>query len=255
MSELHVIAPTFEARTIYDRLTKLSRSVRPTAGGRAARTSANTACLPKRRQGRAATRQPRASPSRRATAARWISCALAHPERYPPHGRTRRGTDCTRPGRANRSTACRHRCRSPFPSLRSSILVPMVRAGSTRARSSRHRRRAASRRAPPDGTGCSSDPRPARWSLVDRYRPSSEQKRVLRARDMTCRFPGCTTPARRSDIDHSHDYARGGRTSVENLSTSAKRTTRSSTQRGWSPVQLGGGVLEWLSPCRLHLSR
>lgn len=83
---------------------------------------------------------------------------------------------------------------------------------------------------------------------VDRYRPSSEQRRMLRARDMTCRFPGCTTTARRSDIDHSHDYARGGPTAVENLSVLCESHHTVKHVSGWTPVQLGGGLIEWFSP-------
>lgn len=52
---------------------------------------------------------------------------------------------------------------------------------------------------------------------VDHYRPTSTQRRALVARDVTCRFPGCSVSAPRCDVDRSHDYARGGRTELSNL--------------------------------------
>ncbi len=35
-----------------------------------------------------------------------------------------------------------------------------------------------------------------------RYRPTRRATRFVRTRDRTCRFPGCTTPARWTDLDH-----------------------------------------------------
>ena len=49
------------------------------------------------------------------------------------------------------------------------------------------------------------------------YQPTEAMRRYLRARDRTCRFPGCRQPARRCQIDHNHDHARGGPTAIENL--------------------------------------
>jgi hypothetical protein len=39
-----------------------------------------------------------------------------------------------------------------------------------------------------------------------RYRPSAKLTRYIRARDLTCRFPGCTAPAEFCDIDHVVPY-------------------------------------------------
>lgn len=58
---------------------------------------------------------------------------------------------------------------------------------------------------------------------VDRYRPSAELRRFLRAVDVRCRFPGCMIPARNSDLDHVHDAARGGPTEAANLTSLCRR--------------------------------
>lgn len=51
----------------------------------------------------------------------------------------------------------------------------------------------------------------------DTYSPTEGMRRYLRARDQHCRFPGCRMPVRRCEIDHNHDYAKGGRTCLGNL--------------------------------------
>jgi hypothetical protein len=52
------------------------------------------------------------------------------------------------------------------------------------------------------------------------YEPTAQLRRHLIARDTHCRWPGCTRPARRCDIDHVVPYSRGGATcecNTENL--------------------------------------
>ncbi|GGD37970.1 hypothetical protein GCM10010915_18480 [Microbacterium faecale] len=83
---------------------------------------------------------------------------------------------------------------------------------------------------------------------VDHYRPSSGQRRALIGRDVTCRFPGCTTPARRSDVDHTRDYARGGSTTLTNLAHLCESHHVMKHQSGWSVTQRAHGVMEWTSP-------
>ena len=83
---------------------------------------------------------------------------------------------------------------------------------------------------------------------VDRYTPSAEMKRFLRARDQHCRFPGCRQPAHRCDRDHTLDYALGGETRTCNLACLCKRHHTLKGETGWTVRQLGGGVLEWTSP-------
>ncbi|WP_196215800.1 HNH endonuclease signature motif containing protein [Microbacterium sp. ZXX196] len=83
---------------------------------------------------------------------------------------------------------------------------------------------------------------------TDRYTPTAAQQRYLRARDQHCRFPGCRQPARRCDIDHTIDHARGGPTSLTNLACLCKRhhTLKHATE--WHVSQGPGGHLTWTSP-------
>jgi hypothetical protein len=83
---------------------------------------------------------------------------------------------------------------------------------------------------------------------VDRYTPSADMKRFLRARDQHCRFPGCRQPAHRCDRDHTLDFALGGETSTCNLACLCKRHHTLKGETPWKVRQLGGGVLEWTSP-------
>ena len=83
---------------------------------------------------------------------------------------------------------------------------------------------------------------------VDRYTPSADMKRFLRARDQHCRFPGCRQPAHRCDRDHTLDYALGGATDVCNLACLCKRHHTLKGETAWTVKQLGGGILEWTSP-------
>ncbi|KJQ55431.1 HNH endonuclease signature motif containing protein [Microbacterium sp. SA39] len=83
---------------------------------------------------------------------------------------------------------------------------------------------------------------------VDRYRPSSELKRHLRARDQRCRFPTCGHPATHSDIDHHHDAALGGTTTENNLGHLCRRHHVLKHHSSWQVEPLGDGVYAWTSP-------
>ncbi|MBA8815729.1 hypothetical protein FHX48_000781 [Microbacterium halimionae] len=83
---------------------------------------------------------------------------------------------------------------------------------------------------------------------VDRYRPSDQLKRQLRARDQHCRFVGCRMPTHRCDIDHTVDAALGGPTHQHNLAHLCRRHHSLKHASRWSVKQRGDGVLEWTSP-------
>ncbi|MGO1265745.1 MAG: DUF222 domain-containing protein [Microbacterium gubbeenense] len=85
-------------------------------------------------------------------------------------------------------------------------------------------------------------------AAADHYRPTAAQKRALLARDMTCRIPGCETTARKCDIDHGHDYALGGRTSLDNLESLCPGHHQMKHQTGWRVRQRAGGVIEFTTP-------
>ncbi|MDF2044593.1 DUF222 domain-containing protein, partial [Microbacterium sp. Kw_RZR3] len=83
---------------------------------------------------------------------------------------------------------------------------------------------------------------------TDTYQRTTAIDRHLRARDRHCRWPGCTVPAIRSEIDHTLDYALGGTTDVRNLSHLCQRHHTQKQFTRWSVRQLPDGILEWTSP-------
>lgn len=88
---------------------------------------------------------------------------------------------------------------------------------------------------------------------TDAYSPTESIRRLLRARDQHCRFPGCRQPVHRCDLDHTWDHAKGGPTRVDNLAHLCrghhvlKHPDIPEPQR-WTVRQRPGGALEWRSP-------
>lgn len=87
---------------------------------------------------------------------------------------------------------------------------------------------------------------------VTTYQPTESMRRYLRARDRTCRFPDCRQPARRSQIDHNHDYARGGPTDIGNLccfceTHHALKHPDLDPRWRWTALQRSDGVVVWTS--------
>lgn len=87
---------------------------------------------------------------------------------------------------------------------------------------------------------------------VDRYRPSQQMRRLLGARDQSCRFPGCRVPVHRCDYDHTVDAAHGGPTSTGNLAALCRAHHTLKHHTGWNVEHLAGGVLNWTSPSGRH---
>ncbi len=83
---------------------------------------------------------------------------------------------------------------------------------------------------------------------VDRYRPSAEMTRLLIARDLHCRAPGCRVPAIRCDADHTVDAALGGPTSTTNLAHLCRGHHTVKHHTDWEVTQEPGGVVKWTSP-------
>ncbi|MDD7961032.1 HNH endonuclease signature motif containing protein [Microbacterium thalli] len=82
----------------------------------------------------------------------------------------------------------------------------------------------------------------------DTYQPTAAMRRLLRARDRHCRFPGCRQPAIRCEIDHTHAASDGGPTCVGNLAHLCKRHHDVKHHTRWRVRQLAGGLLVWTSP-------
>ncbi|TFV87434.1 HNH endonuclease signature motif containing protein [Blastococcus sp. CT_GayMR16] len=76
------------------------------------------------------------------------------------------------------------------------------------------------------------------------YRPTAHQRRFIRARDRSCRMPGCRRAPGRCDIDHGTAHADGGPTDCWNLCCLCRRHHRIKTfARDWHFQLLADGRL------------
>ncbi|OAN33081.1 HNH endonuclease signature motif containing protein [Microbacterium sp. H83] len=88
---------------------------------------------------------------------------------------------------------------------------------------------------------------------TDTYTPSEPMRRFLRARDQHCRFPGCRMPVHRSQLDHTFDHAKGGRTETGNLAHlcathHALKHPDVADEHRWTAQQRPDGTIDWFSP-------
>jgi hypothetical protein len=81
------------------------------------------------------------------------------------------------------------------------------------------------------------------WS----YRPPSALDRHVRTRDVTCRFPGCTVPARECDLDHLIPFPQGP-TNAANLHALCRRHHQLKHDDHWTVQPLPNSGLRWTSP-------
>ncbi|MCZ2848704.1 HNH endonuclease signature motif containing protein [Modestobacter sp. VKM Ac-2978] len=94
--------------------------------------------------------------------------------------------------------------------------------------------------------GCAVLDRPP---AVDRYTPTPAQFRFVRARDRTCRHPGCRRPAARTDLDHVCAHRDGGATDCTNLCCLCRRHHRLKTHAPrWRFTMTDNGVLTVTTP-------
>src|SRR4051794_38853018 len=85
----------------------------------------------------------------------------------------------------------------------------------------------------------------------DRYRPSSQLDRAVRARDVTCRFPGCRRSAtgNRSGVDLGHTEAWPiGETSARNLAALCRHHHRLKHEAGWTVSLDAEATMTWTTP-------
>ncbi|TKR21922.1 DUF222 domain-containing protein, partial [Cellulomonas hominis] len=90
-----------------------------------------------------------------------------------------------------------------------------------------------------------------------RYRPPAGLAEFVRTRDRTCAAPGCTVPARSTDLDHTIEYHPQpgdppdqplGRTDADNLGPLCHRHHRLKTDGGFRLRQIQPGLFEWITP-------
>ncbi len=75
------------------------------------------------------------------------------------------------------------------------------------------------------------------------YTPSTALANFVRARDLTCRWPGCDVPAVDCDTDHTIPYADGGATHAANRKCYCRTHHLVNTFWGWRDKQLADGTL------------
>ncbi len=80
------------------------------------------------------------------------------------------------------------------------------------------------------------------------YIPSKALADFVRARDLTCRWPGCEVPAVDCDIDHTIPYGKGGPTHAANTKCYCRTHHLLKTFWGWREQQLADGTLILTSP-------
>ncbi|TKJ25741.1 HNH endonuclease signature motif containing protein [Blastococcus sp. CCUG 61487] len=84
---------------------------------------------------------------------------------------------------------------------------------------------------------------------VDRYSPSTRQRRFLVTRDRTCRHPGCSVSAGWADLDHVIPHGASGATDCANLCCLCRRHHRLKTHaEGWTHTLSDDGVLTVITP-------
>ncbi|WP_265442999.1 HNH endonuclease signature motif containing protein [Flexivirga meconopsidis] len=79
------------------------------------------------------------------------------------------------------------------------------------------------------------------------YTPGARLARFVRARDQHCRFPGCTRPAKLTDLDHITPYP-DGPTAAHNLQCLCRHHHRAKHETGWQVTMTPDGVCTWTSP-------
>lgn len=82
----------------------------------------------------------------------------------------------------------------------------------------------------------------------EHYRPSRALADFVRARDLTCRAPGCDRPATNCDLDHTVPYGSGGSTHASNLKALCRFHHILKTFWGWRDRQLPDGTVIWELP-------
>ncbi|HYT10838.1 MAG TPA: HNH endonuclease signature motif containing protein [Mycobacteriales bacterium] len=79
------------------------------------------------------------------------------------------------------------------------------------------------------------------------YTPSAALADLIRARDITCRFPGCRRPAARCDLDHVTPWP-AGPTAEHNIAAECRHHHRLKHQAGWRVEIDDNARMTWTSP-------
>ena len=80
------------------------------------------------------------------------------------------------------------------------------------------------------------------------YTPSAKLAAFVRARDLTCRAPGCDRQATDCDLDHTIPFADGGATHASNIKCLCRFHHLLKTFWGWRDEQLPDATVIWTTP-------
>jgi len=83
---------------------------------------------------------------------------------------------------------------------------------------------------------------------VDSYEIPDRHRARVQLRDPTCRFPHCTRPATRCDLDHARPHDQGGPTCPCNLVPLCRRHHRAKTHSAWRYDITAPATYVWTSP-------
>ncbi|MDQ6526671.1 hypothetical protein RB608_23825 [Nocardioides sp. LHD-245] len=83
---------------------------------------------------------------------------------------------------------------------------------------------------------------------VGSYEIPDRHKTPVILRDHTCRFPHCTRPAQRCDVDHARPHSEGGPTCPCNLVPLCRRHHRAKTHSTWRYDAPAPATYVWTSP-------
>ena len=89
---------------------------------------------------------------------------------------------------------------------------------------------------------------PEDMQCVEGYRPSAAMDRFVRARDLTCRMPGCDRPAVHADIDHTVPYPYGPTHPSNTKCYCRIHHLLKTFWRGWSDCQEPDGTVHVTTP-------
>ena len=99
----------------------------------------------------------------------------------------------------------------------------------------------------PGKTGPAQRPRSTPIFSTDAYRPTPAIRAYVKARDQHCRFPGCSTSAYFTDLDHVRPWP-AGPTRPDNLVCLCRRHHRVKQRPGWTARLHPDASIDWTDP-------
>jgi hypothetical protein len=91
---------------------------------------------------------------------------------------------------------------------------------------------------------------------ITRRRPTAQDAAFIKARDRTCRAPGCRVAARHCDVDHTNDWASSKDSRRCNLACLCRKHHLFKHLTGCDLIQIKPGILGWTTPLgQRHVTR